>query len=117
MPSINGVWYPARRLPIPATTVGQNLIGRGCIVVGWSFAETTAAANATFQLLDGNDTGGIDGVDFTLLPNESVRDFWDGDAVYFEMGPFLNMISGSIRGALWYVDVPLSNFSGQRQGA
>lgn len=109
MPTINGVWYHARRLPIATTTVGENLVSRGCLVTGWSFVESTGAAAAAFELLDGNDQNGIDAVEFTLTANQSTRDFWGDDGIYFESGPYLNVLSGSVKGALWYVDVALGD--------
>lgn len=109
MPTINGKWYVARRLPIPTTTQSQDLFTRGCLVTGWSWVETTAAAGAAFSLIDGNDANGIDAVEFTLTANQSTRDFWDGDAMYFESGPFLKVSSGSIRGSIWYIDATLND--------
>ena len=51
--------------------------------MGWSFIETTGAAAATLELFDGSSTGGA-----TIAVRVSL---------------FLNVISGSIRGAVWVV--------------
>lgn len=105
MSTIDGIIAPAFTLPVPATTVSQNLIARGTLVIGYSFVETTGAAPASIDLIDGNDANGAVVAVITLDPGQSIRDTFSGDGVYFQSGPFLKVNSGSVRGAIWQVDV------------
>lgn len=104
MPTINGVWRPARALPIPTTAVGYNLFGRGTLIYGWAFQESTGAAAATIALIDGNDANGTLAAPITLTANQSTRDIFGYPGLYFEAGPYLAVLAGSVKGSLWYVD-------------
>lgn len=114
MPIINGVWRPVRVLPIPTLTAGRNLIARGTLIFGWAFQETTAAAPATLALIDGNDQNGALAVPITLTANQSTRDIFGQPGLYFESGPYLQIVTGSIQGALWYVDATAEELSRSR---
>lgn len=116
MPEINGVFYVALPLQIPATNIGGNLYNRGMLLAGFTFAETTGAAPAACRLLDGNDANGIDAIEITLLANESVQEFIPDSDLYFRNGPFLLVTAGTVRGTLWYVDVTQAELQGANFG-
>lgn len=105
MPLINGVWRPVITLPIAATTADANLFGRAVLVFGWAFVETTGVAPVTFDIRDGNDASGALAAPISLLAGQSIRDITGPPGLFFQSGPFLDMIAGSVRGSLWYVDV------------
>lgn len=46
-------------VPVPTTTVSQQLVGRNVYVMGWSFRETTGGAAAVAELFDGSGSGGV----------------------------------------------------------
>lgn len=54
-------------VPIPTTSVGVVVVGRGFYLLGWSFRESTGNAPAVAELFDGGGTGGVfvAGIDLT----------------------------------------------------
>lgn len=104
MPIINGQYRPILTFPIAATTVPRNLWSRACLLLGYGFVETTGAATAEVDILDGNDANGALCSPIALLAGQSTRDNMPGEGVFLQSGPFLNVLSGSIRGAIWYLD-------------
>lgn len=49
---------PTIAINVPATAAGVRLTTRDCLLVGWSLRETTGAAPALVELIDGGDTTG-----------------------------------------------------------
>ena len=87
------------------TTTAQFFTGPARLM-GWAFKETTGAATATFDLYDGSDaTAGIV-LPATLLANESFRDWLGPNGLLITRGAFLNVLAGSVRGALWTEMLP-----------
>jgi hypothetical protein len=93
----------ARSLQIPTRTTDLQ-VGTGFYAVtGWSFKETTGSATASLELVDG---AGVDGnliAAINLKANESTRDLAGISAIAAEMGLFVHVISGSIKGAVWAI--------------
>jgi hypothetical protein len=88
--------------PSPLTTSAILLSGRG-ILKGWAFRETTGAAVATLNLWDGTANNGLMVAPLGLASagHESI---WLGElGVSFTRGLFLEVIAGSVVGALWVV--------------
>lgn len=98
------VWRRVQTLPILARTTDLNAIGRGTLLLGFSFIESTGVASAEVDILDGNDANGALVAAVSLQAGQSTRDTFGTHGVYCQSGPFLHVVSGSIRGALWYVD-------------
>ena len=57
--------------------------------------------SAAFNLYDGVDEKGQLVAAFTLASNESTRDYPAGAGIEIKGGLFLEMLSGSIQGAVW----------------
>ena len=91
---------------IGATTTTAQFFTGPARLMGWALRETTGAAGASCDLYDGNDvTGGIM-VPFTFLANESVRDWLGPNGVLITRGAFLNVLTGSVKGALFVELLP-----------
>lgn len=86
---------PVTAVPVPCQLQGSQLIG------GWSFIETTGAASATLQLVDGGSAQGTVLAEIGLSPGQSVRDLAPGDGLLLQTGLFINVTAGSVRGAVW----------------
>lgn len=105
MPVIGGKWYPVKTFPIGVSTVDVNPFQRGTLLTGFSFIETTGAAVAEVDILDGNNAAGALAAPVSLLAGQSTRDTFGAHGLYFQSGPYLRLVAGSIRGALWYIDI------------
>lgn len=104
MPVINGVWRPVLTFPFGTITAGTNAFNRGTLLLGFAVVEATGTLPAELDIYDGNNANGALLRPITLNANESTSDYWGPEGVYCEQGPFLNVVSGSVRGALWYID-------------
>lgn len=91
----------ARTTPIPTTTADRLLIGGALLLHGWAFVETTGADPAELELIDGSGTNGALVVPITLSSGESTRDTFPGTGIGIYTSLFLNIVSGSVRGAVW----------------
>jgi hypothetical protein len=97
------VW--ARILPVAATASGFAISRTSEAVVGLALEETTGAASARAELIDGQDANGVSGIPITLSPGQSVRDDFGGLCLRFTRGVFLNVTSGTVHGSVWVADV------------
>jgi hypothetical protein len=94
----------ARPIPISARTTDLQIAGGLTLLLGWSFRETTAAAGATFRLVDGTETGGAIVASITLTSNESTRDLIPAPGLACMSGLFLDVIAGEIEGSIWALE-------------
>lgn len=94
---------PSIAVAIPVTTTDQEVQGRGGIVTGWSFKETTGAATAEVWIVNGNNATGVPIAFITLLANQSVRDVLADNGVLCDLGLFVHVVSGSVQGSVWSV--------------
>lgn len=88
----------------PPTSTAANIAGQQTVVTWWAFTETSGISPATFQVFDGNDATGQEVATITLLPNESIREGTGDRGLYLERGPFVNVLSGSVKGTFAMVD-------------
>lgn len=91
---------PAQVLPFATTAVDVTPYRGAAILHGWAVKETTNAAPASFNLCDG--TGGPVIVPITLATNESTRDWLDGAGIIVRTGLYVDVLSGSVSGTLWF---------------
>lgn len=117
MPLVNGVWRPVLTFPITSLTAPANPIGRACLLVGYSFVESSGAGSCSFDLLDGNNASGTLISPITLDAGQSRQDEVSPDGVFCQSGPFVSVLTGTWRGALWIIDVTAKEFAAmQTQG-
>lgn len=100
------VWYvPVQALSFPAQGGGSILITGDLLLAGWSLYETTGAAVATVDLYDGGDATGQFIARVNLNPGQCVQEALPVPGVYLTRGLFVNVIAGSVAGAVWVRDV------------
>lgn len=94
---------PSQSQAFPATTVGIILIsGRG-VLTGWALKETTGAAAATLNIWDGTDNRGLLLAPVNLAANESNREWFSDWGIAFSRGIFVEVLTGSVSGAVWVI--------------
>lgn len=93
---------PAQILPVAATSADVQLLTGLFVLRGWAFQETTNAAGAVLTLHDGADDTAPLVVPITLATNESTRDYPPGNGILLRTGLFLEMVSGTVQGSIWY---------------
>jgi hypothetical protein len=87
---------------ITVAAPGQAVeIGGAQLVMGWSLRETTGAATATVEVFDGQDTTGQLLASISLNPGQSIRDWLGPGGLETDIGVFVSVLSGSVRGAIW----------------
>lgn len=67
--------------------------------------ETTGSAAAAVEVIDGNDGNGLLVSHITLQPGQSMRDTTGFMGLYFRTGVYVNVLSGSVKGSIWGVDI------------
>ena len=97
------MWPPAQSVAIPTTTTDVQILGGMCLLMGWAFVETTGSAAATFDLYDGVGSGGQLVAPLSLSSGQSTRDLMTGSGIEIRGGLFLDMLTGSIKGAVWLI--------------
>lgn len=104
MPIINGIYRPIIVFPFGPITASLNAFERGCLIFGIALIETTGSAPAEIDLLDSNSANTNLIAPFSLDPGQSIRDVFPTEGLFCQLGPFFNVLSGSVRGSLWYID-------------
>jgi hypothetical protein len=102
--SLNPGGEPAHYLRpfiIPANTTLFVANGRRSFLGGYGLAESTGAANAQLNIIDGQDANGRIVIPITLLPGQSVRDHFGQNHVYLESGCTIAIVSGAVSGSIW----------------
>lgn len=96
---------PARSFPFAATAASLSIVNFSVILRGWSFRETTGSAAAALRIRDGSSATGEMVVPIGLLANESTRDFLAPDGLDIRVGVFIERVSGTFEGVIWYTPV------------
>ena len=92
-----------RNVNIPARSTSVKLVNWAGRITWFSFRETTGAALATFRLWDGQDNSGALVAAVNLGPGESTRDYTGRHALPFDGGLFIEVLAGSVEGAVYVV--------------
>lgn len=88
----------------PQTANATGVIVSGeLLLAGFSFRETTGVSAAVLDLIDGGDAGGQFIATVALTPGQSVRDRLPAPGIHCEVGLFLSLVSGTVKGACWAV--------------
>lgn len=106
MSVLDDITKPVLPFPVPATAASQNLSGVSALLMGWTWRETTGAAAADIDILDGNDANGAVVATINLNSGQSCRENAPGRGIYLQAGPFLRVNAGTVRGSLWIIWVP-----------
>lgn len=84
-------------ISIPTTTTVQEIVSGRCWLAGWSLRETTGAAPAQVEFT----SGGNPVAESSMLANASDTHFVGNNGVIIASDVTLNVISGSVRGAVY----------------
>lgn len=96
---------PLRSFPIGViAAAGKIIVNGGVYLAGWSLRETTGAAVAQLDLIDGGDAGGVMVASIGLLAGESKVSTFGGHLLTVQNGLFVAVNAGSVTGALWFAD-------------
>lgn len=87
----------------PAST--GELYNGDLILYGWTFTETSGAATAQVDLFDGGNAQSTLIASITLAAGQSTRDWLAGSGIHCLQGVFVNVVTGSARGAIWAQDL------------
>ncbi len=88
-------WEPAVHAePLTAQPGGR------CILIGFSVRETSGTTAATFQLINGQDSRGIEVVGVQLNPSGAARDWYGPQGIRMEVGVF-PVVTGSLAGSFY----------------
>ena len=94
-----------RVIPVPATAQSVAVDGASGRLVFYSWRETTGAAGAVFRLWDGSSNQGAMLLTFSLTAGESVREIPGMHTVPYEVGLFLEIVSGTVEGSVITTDM------------
>lgn len=92
---------PFEAVPFLPASGSQLLVSPATLVGGWSFRETTGAAQAEIQIFDGQTAQSVPYAFITLNAGQSVRDFCPTPGLFFRQGLFVALISGVVTGSVW----------------
>lgn len=92
------------RIPIPASSNSALLFGGAGRITWYSFSETTGAAGAQLQLIDGSNNTGALIMPVNLNANESTREAVEHHGIPFSNSLYLNILSGTVNGSLVIID-------------
>lgn len=91
--------------PLSSLTSGSQPVAGDTLVTGWALYETTGADLASCNIIDGNDANGTIVARVNLLAGQSVRDMTGILGLLFTVGVYVQVLSGSIAGTIWGMDV------------
>lgn len=91
---------PCVAIPVSNTHVTQTLLDGPCILVGFAFRETAAAAG-TIDFKDGRDATGEDAGSFVIAASGGLSQSVGVKGVLMEVGLTVIVASSTIRGAVW----------------
>lgn len=86
---------PAKPNYIAAGAGDVYAVQYDCALKGWSIAESTGAAGASFYLRDGIDATGPIVAIVKLAANESSREWFGLQGIQFKTGIFVDRLTGS----------------------
>lgn len=97
--------HPLLPFPIGALGVaGKSIVTGDVYLAGWSIRETTGAAGATVDLIDGADAGGVPIAQLGIGAGLSTSTSMGGHLLVIRNGLFVNVLAGAITGVLWFAD-------------
>lgn len=91
---------PTISIPIPSTTADLILVGRPCILCGWSIRENAGAA-AGFDFHAGPDNTGLQVGSQALASGGNSLVGPGVDGPYCPGGLRIQVTSGTVKGAVW----------------
>lgn len=97
----------ARPIPILSRTTDLQIAGGLTLLSGWAFWEPTGLAAATLRLFDGTNDDGTLIVPISLDAGQSTRDMIPEPFLAAYAGLYLEVVSGTVEGAVWSLQAEL----------
>lgn len=94
---------PVTALPFGPTGGTLQVTANQGILMGFAAIETTGAASATFDIIDGGDANGPSLLPVSLQPGQSTRDTFSSWGVWIQRGLTVKVSAGSVRGILYVI--------------
>ena len=92
----------AKPLPFDVSNADYRAGGGGVLLFGWAVVESSGAASATFDVIDGVDAAtGTVLVPISLTMGQSTRDFLGAAPIHVQTGITIGNVVGAVRGALF----------------
>lgn len=95
----------ARYVHVGAGNTSIAVEGAGIALTGWSVRETTGAATADVDIVDGGSAAGDIVASINLNAGQTVRDTVGAYPVRLASGLFLRINSGTVDATFWVVDL------------
>lgn len=96
---------PLLALPVGVVAApGKSIDWGDWYLAGWSLRETTGAAVAQVDLIDGGDANGVMVGSIALAAGGAITATMGGHLLVIRSGLFLAVNAGSVTGALWVAD-------------
>lgn len=92
-------------LTVPAPGVSGVLDGSGGRLVFYAFRETSGVSSAVVRLWDGSSNQGNLLLPVSLNPNESIREIPGLHSLPYQVGLFLEVVSGQVEGQVTTVEL------------
>lgn len=89
------------------TAAGSKLVvGSALILMGFSIVNESTTAEAEVDLFDGVDAESTPTFPITLLPQESVRDWFGDRGINMLVGLFASAAIGGVKGSVFWYPAP-----------
>lgn len=95
-----------RVFTVPGPAVSGSLDGAGGRIAFYAFRETSGASAAVIRLWDGSNNAGNLLLPISLNPGESVREVPGMHTLPYEVGLFLEVVSGTVEGQVTTLELP-----------
>ncbi|MGH7238947.1 MAG: hypothetical protein ACREHG_02655 [Candidatus Saccharimonadales bacterium] len=92
-------------VPFPATTATRLITSQGILLVGYAVEESTGAATARVEIINGSDENGISTIPVTLAIGGSVREYIPWPYIPLDGGIFIDVTAGSVAGT-FFIGIP-----------
>jgi hypothetical protein len=93
---------PAKYATIPAAGASGLLVGTAVVLLGWSLYESTGAAAAVMQLVNGNTVNGDIPAGLSLAAGASNPHSIGTPGVLLDKGLYFSAVSGQMAGSIFY---------------
>ena len=94
-------WHGAVPIHVGAVSGTQQIMAGGQSILGFSCRETTGAAAASFDLVDGGDANGQPVAQVNVNASGSVRDWFGPHGVWVSSFLTVHVLSGTVDLVVW----------------
>jgi hypothetical protein len=92
---------PIVPITIPTTSADVPVTSKACLLVGWSFFETSGSAGATAEIRSGDASTGTYVAGVSLASGGAASQHAANEGILCEGGISVHRLGGSFRGSVW----------------